>query len=87
MLIISCCWRFPDSSTVEYTQRYLENREEATQPPDAEELHTRIEKYRDVVFAPTAVFVRRYLEPYKQKVVVVRNKAERARLIEILVNR
>lgn len=45
-----------------------------------------IEKYLDVVFAPTAAFVRRYLAPYKQKVIIVRNKAERERLVEMLTN-
>jgi len=73
-----------DPSTAEFTRLYLENHGEGAEPPDTERLLARMGKYIDVMFAPTGAFVRRYLEQYKQKVVLVRNKADRERLFELL---
>jgi adenylate kinase family enzyme len=51
--------------------------------PDAELLLMHLEKYRFSI-PLTAEFTRRYLEKYKEKVIIVRNNADRERLLELL---
>ncbi len=73
------------ADTAESIDRYLEEHGERAEPPDAESLLARLEKYgAEIVLAPTAEFVHRYLEKYKQKVIVVRNNADRERLLDLL---
>jgi len=71
--------------TAELMSRYLEEHGERDEPPDAERLLARLEKYGvEIVLAPTTEFVRRYLEKYKEKVIVVKNNADRKRLLGFL---
>lgn len=42
------------------------------------------ESYSALVIPPTAEFVRRYLEPYQDKVAVIRNATDQKRLLEEL---
>ncbi|GLV60985.1 hypothetical protein KDH_78030 [Dictyobacter sp. S3.2.2.5] len=52
---------------------------------DSEQLLRRCETYGvKIIQAPTAAFTRQYLEKYKQKLIVVRNNTERARLLDFL---
>lgn len=70
---------------VEAMQACLEEQRADTGPLDADQLLARLEKYGiEVIRVPTAAFTRQYLEKYKQKLICVRNNAERARLIELL---
>jgi adenylate kinase family enzyme len=72
------------ADTAESIDRYLEEHGECVEPPDAESLLARLEKYgAEIVLAPTAEFVRRYLEKYQQKVILVRNNADRERLLDL----
>jgi len=73
------------ADTAESIDRYLEEHGERAEPPDAERLLARLDKYgAEIVLAPTAEFVHRYLEKYKQKVIIVRNDADRERLLDLL---
>jgi len=62
---------------------YLAEHGENAEPPDAELLLMRLEKYR-IAIPLTAEFVRMYLEKYKEKVLLVKNNADRERLLELL---
>lgn len=73
-----------DPATLEYIQLYLDRRRENATPPDAAYLLAHIQKYTDVVFAPTADFVDRYLASYRQKIIIVSNQAEREHLFKLL---
>jgi adenylate kinase family enzyme len=73
------------ADTAESIDRYLEEHGESAEPLDGERLLARLEKYgAEIVLAPTAEFVQRYLEKYEQKVTVVRNKADRERMLDLL---
>jgi adenylate kinase family enzyme len=72
------------ADTAESIDGYLEEHGERNEPPDTERLLARLEKYgAEIVLAPTAEFVQRYLEKYKQKVIVVKNNADRERLFDL----
>ena len=63
----------------------LEEQRTSTEPVDAEQLLARLERYgKDIILSSTAAFVRHYLEKYKQKLILVRNNADRARLLDFL---
>lgn len=71
--------------TAELMSGYLEEHGERDEPPDAERLLALLEKYGiEIILAPTAEFVRKYLEKYKEKVILVRNNADRGRLLDLL---
>lgn len=78
-----------DSLIAQTRRQYLE---EHTDPqgnaelPDTETLFQRFEKYAKVI-PLTAEFTRLYLEKYKQKVIIVRNNAERDHLLDLLSKR
>ena len=78
------CLNKESSDTEESIRMYLEEYGESAEPPDTERLLARLEKYGDVSLAPTAAFVRRYLEQYQEKVFLVRNNADRERLLGLL---
>jgi hypothetical protein len=70
---------------VEAMNRCLEEQRASTEPLDAERLLARLEKYGvEIIRSPTAEFMRQYLEKYQQKLIVVRNNADRARLLDFL---
>jgi len=62
----------------EYLEEQAE-RTERTDPPTLESVGGDVEKYLMISVPPTTEFVHRYLEKYKQKVILVRSKADRAR--------
>lgn len=66
--------------------RYLEECSDRVEPPDAEVLLMYLKKYR-VSIPPSVEFARAYLEKYKEKVIIIRNNAERERLLEMLAKR
>ncbi len=69
----------------ETIEMYLEEHGESTEPPDAEILLKRLEKYGlDIILPPTRDFERLYLKKYRQKVFVIRNNADRECLLELL---
>ena len=69
----------------ELISKYLEEHRTSTTPLDAEQLLKRLEAFGDdIVLAPTEEFVRNYLDRYKQKVICVRNNAEREQLFALL---
>ena len=63
---------------------YFEEHGDRVEPPDAECLFRRFNKY-EFAIPPTADFVLKYLEKYKEKVFVVKNNADRKRLFEHLM--
>ena len=72
---------------VKAMRAYLQEHAEHVEPPDADLLLLCMETYAmdDLPgIPPTAEFTREYLEKYKEKVVLVRNKADRERLLELL---
>src|SRR6266851_5264718 len=59
------CLNQCSSATAKSIGRYLEEHGESAEPLDAERLLARLEKYGvEIAQAPTAEFVRRYLEKY-----------------------
>lgn len=75
-------------TTLEKCMReYLAEQRTYADPPTPEYMHKVIEKYLMLSFPPTAEFLRNYLEKYQEKVVVVKNKADRERLLERLAKR
>jgi adenylate kinase family enzyme len=70
---------------IEAMNRCLEEQRTGTEPLDAERLLARLETYGvEIIRPPTAEFMRQYLEKYKQKLIVVRNNADRASLLDFL---
>ncbi|WP_126552454.1 hypothetical protein [Dictyobacter kobayashii] len=70
---------------VERMNRCLEEQRTLPASLDPEQLLTRCETYGvEIIQAPTATFRRQYLEKYTQKLIVVRNNADRARLLDLL---
>ena len=70
---------------VEVMNRCLEEQRTSIEPLDAERLLVRLETYGiEIIRPPTAAFVRQYLERYKQKLILVRNNADRVRLLDLL---
>ena len=70
---------------VEIMNQCLEEQRTSKEPLDAERLLTRLETYGiEIIQAPTAAFRRQYLEKYKQKLILVRNNTDRARLLDLL---
>jgi adenylate kinase family enzyme len=65
---------------------YLEEHGATIEPPVADLLLTRLEQYWGGI-PPTAEFVHKYLEKYKEKVIVVRNNADRERLLAMLMEK
>jgi adenylate kinase family enzyme len=65
---------------------YLEVHGATIEPPVADLLLMRLEQYWGGI-PPTAEFVHRYLEKYKEKVIVVRNNADRDRLLAMLAEK
>ena len=74
--------------TVEQTDAmyaYLTEHGATIEPPTTDLLLMQFEEYK-VSIPPTAEFVHKYLEKYKEKVIVVRNNADRDRLLAMLGN-
>ena len=71
-----------DPTIEQATREYLEEHA-AMAEPDAEILLTRFERCLNTI-PLTAEFTRRYLEKYQEKVFLVRNNADQARLLELL---
>ena len=70
---------------VETMNRCIEEQRTSAEPIDAERLLVRLETYGiEIIRPPTATFVRQYLEKYKQKLIIVKNNVERARLLQFL---
>ncbi|GHO98046.1 hypothetical protein KSF_080940 [Reticulibacter mediterranei] len=65
---------------------YLAEHGATIEPPVADLLLMRLEQY-ELDIPPTAEFVHKYLEKYKEKVIVVRNNADRDRLLAMLTEK
>jgi hypothetical protein len=76
----------PASPQAEFMRWYIEEYREYREPPEAEFLLECLERY-NVSFPPTAEFVHKYLEKYQEKVIVVRNNADRDRLLAMLAEK
>jgi adenylate kinase family enzyme len=74
-----------DTSLAKCMRRYLEEHRERTDPPTLESVRRDVEKYVSISVPPTAEFVRKYLEKYQEKVLLIRNTADRERLLELLI--
>lgn len=74
-----------DTYTAGSMPLYLKEHSDIVEPPNPEVLLMYLEKYR-IAVPPTADFVRLYLEKYQEKVVVVRNNADRKHLLERFTN-
>jgi adenylate kinase family enzyme len=72
-----------DTAIAECMRKYLEERRGCADPPTPESVGRDVEKYLMISVPPTAEFVRRYLEKYQEKVFLVRNNADRERLLEL----
>lgn len=73
-----------DTAIAQCMRRYLEEQRDSADPPTPESVRRDVEKYLRISVPPTAEFVRRYLEKYQEKVLLVRNNADRERLLELL---
>jgi adenylate kinase family enzyme len=73
-----------DTPLAECMRKYLEEHREGADPPTPESVRRDVEQYLRISIPPTAEFVRRYLEKYQEKVVLVRNTADRERMLELL---
>lgn len=70
----------------EFTARYLEKYPEGSEPPVREFLRMHQEKFRATIEPQISkAFIRKYLDLYKEKVITVKSKADRERLLELLV--
>jgi|SRR5579883_601185 len=70
---------------IETMNRCLEEQRAIPDSLDPEQILTRCETYGiEIILTPTATFLRQYLEKYKQKLIVVRNNTDRARLLDLL---
>lgn len=77
-----------------YARRYYLNQDKTAKPsiepledvekPPTEEF---MQKYQEVIIPPSAEFVREYLERYKERVFLVKNRADRERLLEQVTKR
>ena len=76
----------PDTSAAEAVRVYLAEQAEDIEPPNTEILVARLTKCM-LEIPITAEFVRIHLEKYKDKVVIVKNNADRERLFKLLVKR
>ncbi|GLV59328.1 hypothetical protein KDH_61550 [Dictyobacter sp. S3.2.2.5] len=75
------------ADTAAVARAYLAEHGSHVEPPDSNVLLTRLETYKmggPPGVPPTAEFTRQYLEKYKEKVFVVRNNADRERLLSLL---
>jgi adenylate kinase family enzyme len=73
-----------NTATAECMRQYLEEQKSRTDPPTPASMSRDIEKYLGIAVPPTAEFVHKYLEKYREKVFIVRNRAQRKRVMEIL---
>jgi hypothetical protein len=73
-----------DAPAAECMRQYLEEQKDRAGSPTPESVSRDVEKYLSISVPPTAEFARKYLEKYQGKVFLVRNRAERERLIEFL---
>ena len=76
-----------DKPSVETLHSYLEAHREIAAPPTEEFARVYFETYRDVIVPPSAEFMRMYLDfnRYKEKVFLLRNKADQAHLLDQLL--
>lgn len=65
-------------------QAYREAHRSISVPPTSEFMQMYIEAYGDLIEPPSEQFVRAYLAAYKDKVFVVKNAADRERVLELL---
>jgi adenylate kinase family enzyme len=72
-----------DTPIAECMRKYLEEQRVYADPPTPESVGRDVEKYLTISVPPTAEFVRRYLEKYQEKVLLVRNNADREHLLEL----
>ncbi len=76
-----------DPALAECMHKYLVEQREYAGPPTPESMRKDVETYLMLSVPPTADFLREYLEKYQEKVFVVKNKADRERLLELLTKR
>jgi len=76
----------PDTPVAEAVRVYLAEQAEDAEIPDAELLVGRLKKCM-LAIPITAEFVRIHLEKYKDKVVVIKNNADRERLFALITER
>lgn len=73
-----------NTNVLECMREYLEEQKARVGPPTRESVSKDVEKYLGISVPPTAEFVHKYLEKYREKVFIVRNRAEREQLIAFL---
>ncbi len=76
-----------DKPLVEALYSYIEANQEIAAPPTENFAQMYFETYRVVAIPPGEEFVRLYLDRYKEKVVLIKNTADRERLLELLTKR
>jgi len=72
--------------TAEVVRQCLAEHREMALPPTPAVMRAFLETYHPVSIPPTAAFVRLYLEKYREKVFVVRTRADRRRLLRLLAS-
>ncbi len=77
--------RRPDMA--EAVRLWLEDGSALIEPRTANEVITYTERHSALVGPPTGQFVRQYLKRYTHKLIVVKNNADRARLLQRFTNR
>jgi adenylate kinase family enzyme len=73
-----------DIALAECMRQYLEEQKARVGPPTPESVSRDVEKYLGIAVPPTAAFVHKYLEKYREKVFIVRNRADRKRFIDFV---
>lgn len=76
-----------DKSSIEALHVYLETHREEAAPPTEDFLNAYLEAYGKFVVPPAEAFVRMYLERYKEKLFLIKNKADRERLLKLIEKR
>lgn len=67
--------------------KYIEVHSEIADPPSKEFINRYVSTYGELIAPPTIQFVTEYLERYKEKVIFIKNRADRERLFELLMKK
>ncbi len=73
--------------SIESPERFQNTSQEIAIAPTEEFFKRYVETFQEFTVPPTEKFVRMYLEKYKEKVVLVKNTADREQLFKLLANR
>src|SRR5690242_13036752 len=76
-----------DTTVLESMRQYLAEQKDRDSPPTPESISRDVEKYLGIAVPPTAEFVHKYLEKYREKVFMMRKRADRKRFMDFLTRK